>query len=113
MAEAPSPAWSAPAVAPAEAAPVLAPSAPYALPVDTLQTMAAAAGLEWVNSNAERILVVQQAMANEPKPVHVPRQPRQRVVIDTGPLVLVETRKDLSQMKLPFEQLQQQPPAAG
>jgi ribonuclease E len=25
------------------------------------------------------------------------------VVVDEGPLVLVETRKDLSQMKLPFE----------
>jgi ribonuclease E len=24
-------------------------------------------------------------------------------VVDEGPLVLVETRKDLSQMKLPFE----------
>ena len=49
-------------------------------------------------------------MANEPKPVHVPRAPRPRVVIDDGPLVLVETRKDLSQLKLPFEQ---QPHAAG
>jgi ribonuclease E len=57
-----------------------------------------------VNSDAERILGVQQAMANEPKPVHVPRQPRPPVVVDEGPLVLVETRKDLSQMKLPFEQ---------
>jgi ribonuclease E len=63
-----------------------------------------------VNSDAERILVVQQAMAREPKPVHVPRAPRPRVVIDDGPLVLVETRKDLSQLKLPFEQ--QQAPAA-
>jgi ribonuclease E len=26
------------------------------------------------------------------------------VVVDEGPLVLVETRKDLSQLKLPFEQ---------
>jgi ribonuclease E len=42
--------------------------------------------------------------------VHVPRAPRPRVVIDDGPLVLVETRKDLSQLKLPFEQ--RQPPAA-
>ena len=83
----------------------------FALPIDDLRALAASAGLEWVNSDAERILVVQQAMANEPKPVHVPRQPRPRVVIDDGPLVLVETRKDLSQLKLPFEQ-QQQPPAA-
>jgi ribonuclease E len=29
--------------------------------------------------------------------------PRPPVIIDEGPLVLVETRKDLSQMKLPFE----------
>ena len=68
--------------------------------------LAASAGLEWVNSDAERILVAQQALANEPKPVHVPRVPRPRVIIDEGPLVLVETRKDLSQMKLPFEQRQ-------
>jgi len=65
--------------------------------------------LEWVNSDAERILVVQRTMAAEPKPVHVPREPRRHVLADEGPLVLVETRKDLSQLKLPFEQ---QTPAA-
>jgi ribonuclease E len=81
-------------------------AAHFELPMDELRAIAASAGLEWVNSDAERILVVQQAMANEPKPVHVPRQPRPRVVIDDGPLVLVETRKDLSQLKLPFEQPQ-------
>jgi ribonuclease E len=101
------------AAAPVErAAPEAAPAVPerFALPVDDLRALAASAGLEWVNSDAERILVVQQAMANEPKPVHVPRQPRPRVLVDDGPLVMVETRKDLSQLKLPFEQ--QQPPAA-
>jgi ribonuclease E len=36
--------------------------------------------------------------------VRVPREPRRQVLVDEGPLVLVETRKDLSQMKLPFEQ---------
>jgi ribonuclease E len=93
------------------AAPVPAPAEvkPFALPIDDLQALAASAGLEWVNSDAERILVVQRAMANEPKPVHVPRQPRPRLLIDDGPLVLVETRKDLSQLKLPFEQQQQAP----
>jgi ribonuclease E len=96
-----------PSVKPAVAQP--APQT-FALPIDDLRALAASAGLEWVNSDAERILVVQQAMASEPKPVHVPRQPRPRVHIDDGPLVLVETRKDLSQLKLPFEQ--QQPPAA-
>ncbi len=103
------PVVAAPAVT---AAPVAEPPAvarPFALPIDDLRALAASAGLEWVNSDAERILVVQQAMASEPKPIHVPRLPRPRVVIDEGPLVLVETRKDLSQMKLPFEQ--QQPTA--
>lgn len=81
----------------------------FELPVDDLRAMAASAGLEWVNSDAERILVAQQALAREPKPLRVPRVPRPRVILDEGPLVLVETRKDLSQLKLPFEQ--QQPTA--
>jgi len=38
------------------------------------------------------------------KPVRVPRERPPVVVIDEGPLVLVETRKDLSDMVLPFEQ---------
>jgi ribonuclease E len=42
-------------------------------------------------------------MALEPKPIHVPREPKPVVAIDEGPLVLVETRKDLTQFKLPFE----------
>jgi ribonuclease E len=101
----------APAVAAREPAVRPMPAAPFALPMDDLHALAASAGLEWVNSDAERIVVVQQAMANEAKPVHVPRAPRPRVRVDDGPLVLVETRKDLSQLKLPFEQ-QQQAPAA-
>jgi ribonuclease E len=36
--------------------------------------------------------------------VHVPRERKPVVVVDEGPLILVETRKDLSQVKLPFEQ---------
>ena len=43
-------------------------------------------------------------MAAEPQPIRVPRDIRPPVVLDDGPLVLVETRKDLSQLKLPFEQ---------
>jgi len=47
---------------------------------------------------------VQEAIAAEPKPVHVPRERPPLVEIDEGPLVLVETRKDLAQITLPFEQ---------
>ena len=42
-------------------------------------------------------------MAALPKPIHVPRERMPLVIVDEGPLVLVETRKDLSQYKLPFE----------
>jgi len=77
---------------------------PYELPASELQAVAGAAGLEWVGSDADKVRAVQAAMAAEPKPVHVPREPKPVVVADEGPLVLVETRKDLAQFKLPFEQ---------
>ena len=89
------------ALRPAAAQPTLTPA--YALPMQSLQAVAATSGLEWVNSDAEKIRVVQEAMAAEPKPMHVPRERKPIAVVDEGPLVLVETRKDLSQIKLPFE----------
>jgi len=76
----------------------------YTLPLEELQGLAAQAGLEWVNSDGDKMAAVRAAMAAEPRPIHVPREPRPPVVIDEGPLVLVETRKDLSQITLPFEQ---------
>jgi ribonuclease E len=98
------------APAPAAARPLIpAPEIRFRLPTDELQAIADAAGLQWVNSDADKIRAVQEAMAREPRPVHVPRQPRPVVQLDEGPLVLVETRKDLSQIRLPFEN---QPPAA-
>ena len=81
----------------------------FVLPTADLQAIATGAGLEWVGSDADKVSAVQAAMAAEPKPIHVPREPRPPVVVDEGPLVLVETKKDLSQVTLPFEQ---QPPAA-
>jgi len=74
----------------------------YSLPLNDLQQIASGSGLEWVNSDADKVAVVQAAIAAEPKPVHVPRERPPVVVIDEGPLVLVETRKDLAEMKLPF-----------
>jgi ribonuclease E len=68
---------------------------PFTLPVDDMQAVAQSSGLEWVNSNPERIAAVQAAIAAEPKPVHVPRERPPLVILDEGPLVLVETRKDL------------------
>lgn len=74
----------------------------YTLPLTDLQQIAAGSGLQWVNSDADKVAAVQAAIAAEPKPVHVPRERPQVVVVDEGPLVLVETRKDLAEMKLPF-----------
>ncbi|MFZ2650418.1 MAG: hypothetical protein WA210_09955 [Burkholderiaceae bacterium] len=75
----------------------------YTLPLASLQAVAAASGLEWVNSDTEKARAVQEAMAREVQPFHVPRERPALVRIDEGPLVLVETHKDLSQIKLPFE----------
>ena len=76
----------------------------YELPTADLNSLASNAGLQWVQSDGDRVAAVQAAMAAEPLPAHLPREPRQPVVEDVGPLVLVETKKDLSQLKLPFEQ---------
>ena len=107
----------APAPAPVVAAPVVAapvpPAAPVAavarvvpkfdLPIADLNSLAGSAGLEWVHSNADSVRAAQEAIANTPKAAHVSRERPPVAVVDEGPLVLVETRKDLSQIKLPFD----------
>ena len=85
-----------------------APAAPavhedYVLPIDSLAAVAEGAGLQWVNSDVTKIRAAQEAMAAAPAPIHVPREIREVETIDQGPLVLVETKKDLSQVRLPFE----------
>jgi ribonuclease E len=92
--------------APAEIPPavVTAPSIkPFELPLGELDAIAASAGLVWVNSDVDKIRVAREAIANEPRAVHAPRERKAAVILDDGPLVLVETRKDLSLIKLPFE----------
>jgi ribonuclease E len=44
--------------------------------------------------------------------VHVPRERKPVQTVEEGALVLVETRKDLSQIKLPFETAQGSQPQA-
>jgi ribonuclease E len=116
---APSPAAPAPVAAPVAAARAPAPQAApasagmpkvgsYALPIADMAHVASGSGLEWVNSNADKIAAVQAQIAAEPKPVHIPRERPPIVVIDNAPLVLVETKRDLRDMKLPFEAAAQQ-----
>ncbi|MDP2418366.1 MAG: Rne/Rng family ribonuclease, partial [Hydrogenophaga sp.] len=97
----------APRTAPVPAAEPVAGGLPkvqgFELSVEALNQVAQSSGLEWINSNAEKVAQVQAAIATEPKPVHVPREPKIVALPDDGPLVLVETRKDLRNMPLPFE----------
>jgi len=78
--------------------------APFALPIDALAQMAQQSGLNWVNSDAEKIRLAQDAIAAQPEAIHVPREIAAPVVVDEGPLVLVETKRDLRNLNLPFEQ---------
>jgi ribonuclease E len=94
------------AAAPMSRAPAApAPLPPFELPLTELQQLADGAGLQWVHSDADKVRSVQAAIAATPKPIHVPRERKPIAIVDEGPLVLVETRKDLSQLKLPFEVL--------
>ena len=73
------------------------------LPLDALAQIASQSGLTWVNSDADKVAQVQAAIAAEPQPVHVPRERPPVVNTDERPLILVETRRDLRQVTLPFE----------
>ena len=75
----------------------------YDLPLQDLTQVAQASGLQWVNSDAGKIAEVNAAMALEIKPVHVPRERVVAAVSTEAPLVLVETKRDLREMPLPFE----------
>lgn len=74
----------------------------YALPVNDLVAMTQASELQWVQSDAQKVAAAQEAIQNAPKPVQVPRERAPLVVLDAGPLVLVETKKDLTQLQFPF-----------
>ncbi|MGJ7490408.1 Rne/Rng family ribonuclease [Variovorax sp. ZT4R33] len=76
---------------------------PFELPLADLAQVAEGSGLQWVNSDAERVAQVRAAIAAEPRPIHLPRERPPAVVLDEGPLVLVETRRNLAATTLPFE----------
>jgi ribonuclease E len=106
---APAPVYTAPVLAPVPApAPVQAASAlpkvqSYDLPLQDLVQVAQGSGLQWINSDAAKIAEAQAAIAAEVKPVQVPRERPALVVSGEAPLVLVETKRDLGTLPLPFE----------
>jgi ribonuclease E len=79
---------------------------PFTLPVTELTQIADQSGLTWVNSDPAKVASVQATIAAEPKPVHLPRERPTVAAPDDRPLVLVETRLDLRDIKLPFEATQ-------
>ena len=79
----------------------------FALPLDELAQVAEQSGLQWVQSDAAKVASVQATIAAAPKPVHVPRPRPPLPVLDEKPLVLVETKRDLREQKLPFEQAEE------
>ncbi len=91
------------APAPAPASRSLPKIASFALPIDDMNQVAQASGLQWVNSDASKIAAVQAAIAAEPKPVRVPRERPPVVQAEASPLVLVETKRDLRDLKLPID----------
>jgi len=80
---------------------------PFALPLGELAQVAEQSGLNWVNSDAAKVAAVQAAIAAELKPMHAPRERLPVARLDDRPLVLVETRRDLRNMTLPFENTEQ------
>lgn len=76
---------------------------PFILPLAELDQVAQSSGLNWVKSDAEKIAAVQAAIAAEPKPIRVPRERPAAVLVEASPLVMVETKRDLRNMELPFE----------
>ena len=93
----------APSASPQAATPSMPKVSHFVLPLEDMSKVAEGSGLQWVNSDASKIAAAQAAIAAEPKPVHVPRERPAAVVVDEGPLVLVETKRDLGSMQLPFE----------
>jgi ribonuclease E len=74
----------------------------FTLPVGELEQIALGSGLQWISTDTAKSAAVQAAIAAEPKPVRVPRERPPVVQISDEPLVLVETRRDLGSMQLPF-----------
>jgi len=75
----------------------------FELPLGDLAQIAESSGLQWVNSDASRIASAQQAMAAEVQPVRVPRERPPVILAQDSDLKLVETRRDLTRVVLPFE----------
>ncbi len=71
------------------------------LAVHELQAVVASAGLEWVQSDAGRVEKARRSTRQQAGTKQAPRERKPPVVTDEGPLLLVETRKDLPVLDIP------------
>ncbi len=79
----------------------LADAVSASLPVEDLQSVVQAAGLQWVQSDPVRVEQAQRAMRKIPAPVRTPRLRKPKAMQDEGPLLLVETRRQLPSLQIP------------
>jgi ribonuclease E len=77
----------------------------YTLPTADLAVVASGSGLQWVGTDAGKVAAAQAAIAAEmaAAPVRTPRARPAPVVVEAAPLVMVETKRDLRNVTLPFE----------
>lgn len=99
---------AAPPLAPSAAPASAARPAADALSVEQLQSVVAAAGLVWVQSDPQAVRQVQEELAAQPAPIHVPRERKPAPKVEDGPLVLVETGRELPTLHLPENSQQPQ-----
>ena len=81
---------------------VVAPKPVFALPTAELDQLAQNSGLQWIGTSPERAAEVRAAIAAEAVVAHVPRGRPAPVSVQAEPLVMVETKRDLRSMDLPF-----------
>ena len=77
----------------------------YTLPTADLAVVASGSGLQWVGTDASKVAAAQAAIAAEmaAAPARTPRARPAPAVVEAAPLVMVETKRDLRNMELPFE----------
>jgi ribonuclease E len=76
---------------------------PVILTWDELTAITKNIGLEWVQSNAVRVSEVQAAIAAESAQAHIPREVSAIFSSVNESLIMVETKRDLRELVLPFE----------
>ncbi|WP_428852604.1 Rne/Rng family ribonuclease [Imbroritus primus] len=83
---------AAPAAEPVRTAPAPAQPVKAGLAMDALTPVLAAAGLEWIHTDAARHEAVQREIASVVPAPHQPRERKPAPALPEGPMVLVETR---------------------